>query len=283
MDGWMDRWTDGQTHLLIEMREGIKKVLKYHFLLFTGIINHNAGLPTNIPYLPNGDPNQGGEVVLPEGASEKRFEKMESTRAEWHTPKLCHLNSWVKGMAVYQDGGSGEGSDEKGVTSVKVRCRRQVFGPVVYPHTISSGEPLGQFVPRVNCKGRAWMTGVRAIWGGNSVGISQLVPICQIPNYEGNGANEPGYYYNVTIPKYNWETHQDAGWEVHDLKCEADKAVCGFAIKNDWPLAQDLAGVMGLLIRCCHFTKYPVPEPCTGALCFPRGDANIQPSGGQFR
>ena len=126
----------------------------------------------------------------------------------------------------------------------------------MYIHDINSGVVKGTEVPVVNCNVLSRITGVKVIYGGPSLGIVQLIPICLIPNYDGNRPNEPGYYYNVTIAPYIWDIKKPEGWEAHDLQCEHNRAVCGFETKDDTPAwHRDEAGTVGIRIFCCYWPK----------------------------
>ena len=159
---------------------------------------------------------------------------------------------------MWQDPKGGFGLDEKGVTKVKLHCTRHPNVRNVYDHYIARGVEKGTEVAVVDCNVRSRITGFTVISGGPSVGIVQLVPLCQIPNYDGNEANRPGHYHNVTIDAYNWDTIQPKpeDWNADDIQCEHDKAVCGFQVKEDRrAYTEDEAGVVGFKIFCCPWPK----------------------------
>lgn len=197
------------------------------------------------------------DQVDSEGATSHTFEKRgEIPEATWTRSINCTRNAFAKGMGVWQDPKGFLNLDGKGVTKVKFRCTGHPNRRYIYSHSIDSGVEKGTEVPVVNCNVRSRITGVTVIYGGPSLGIVQLIPMCQIPNYDGNEANRPGHYHNVTIDAYNWDIQKPEDWIADDLQCEHDKAVCGFQTKDDKPaLAQDEAGVVGIRIFCCHWPK----------------------------
>lgn len=171
----------------------------------------------------------------------------------WSTLDWCPSNTWAIGMGNWQDDNR---ADPKGVTNVEFFCekyRQQTLSPNDPPKVISAGLKRGSAVPRGNCPQGKWIVGLRVISGNDSVGIVQLIPICQVPYDLDCAFNAPYFNEDLTIEAYDSRVHFfDGGWTETDLKCSSGKAVCGVAgIFNHPYRINNESGLATIKIGCC--------------------------------
>lgn len=198
------------------------------------------------------------------GVETLTFPGAKSTDVPWEFKQcLGNPDFWVNGLGVWQDDFPG---DEKGVVKIQFQCaRRENYKIYTRRHELGK-DNLGAEVPLQECpdedlghgvKSHRWIVGMKIVTGGESIGIVQIIPICQGAHEQtGCPRNRPILMDYITVSTFDWKIHQNDnnGWQLsREVKCDEGKAVCGISTKYNEDQKEKDPGLTSIAIDCCPF------------------------------
>ena len=154
----------------------------------------------------------------------------------------------------------------KGMIRLELGCQSLNGGRSVGPiNWIGAGTNNDSFAYGTWCKdGREFIVGMKATFGGPALGITEVTPICRVPNwnnsvwYEPNEAGPPAYPIGTSRSSmvYTEERKEKFDWERSEaFMCPVDHAICGMFANEDATTGpnEDDSGINEIWLICCYF------------------------------
>jgi len=201
-------------------------------------------------------------------------------RAIWSATSRCprgalEEHSFVRGYSQWQDFTEGFilPSDNKGTTKIEFHCQvprvNQTCSKRKDCKWMQSGVEAwwgSRNMGRVGCQHpRQFVTGLRAIFGGPSLGIVSIGIICSVPHWNSTPEKKKGKRMPQDETWENsWTPDKYKGREKKEVDCDPGQAVCGMRTNGyDELVFEDGTGLSEVEILCCPFPSSPYFPPAT--------------------